>query len=213
MVLYSYYRSSAAYRVRIALNIKEIKYEQRYINLANNPGEQLSPEYKVINQQGLLPTLIDDNFTVTQSLAIIEYLDDKYKKKRKLIPEELILRTKIKEFCQIITTDIHPLNNLRVLKYLENNLHSSKDILNKWYQHWIIQAFDVLESLVSKTKGNFCFGDSVTVADCCLVPQIYNAIRYNISMDKFKNLYCLYQNCNLLKSFEQASPNRQIDAK
>jgi maleylacetoacetate isomerase len=209
ITLYDYFRSTASYRVRIALNIKGLGYQLKEVHLVNNGGEQFSDEYKKLNPFARVPTLIDGDFVLTQSLAIIEYLDAKYPT-NSLIPTNIELAGQIREFCQIIASDIHPINNLSVLKYLQKNLGVSDEDKNKWYHHWIINGFDAIEKILESSAGKFCFGDSVTLADICLVAQVYNANRFNLPVDNYPNIVRINSNCLNLEEFKKASPDNYI---
>ncbi len=211
MKLYSYFRSSAAYRVRIALNLKGLESDIIPVHLLNHGGEQFSLAYQQINPTQLLPTLIDDHSILTQSLSILEYLEEKYPEKS-IFVSDLITRAHIRAFCLNIACDIHPLNNLRVLKYLKNTLEISEENRTAWYKHWIEIGFQSLEQQLVQSNGKFCFGDAPTFADCCLIPQVYNALRFNIELSDFPKINSIYQHCSTLKAFQKASPEAQIDA-
>ncbi len=208
MKLYTYFRSSAAYRVRIALNLKGIDYTNEYLNLVK--GEHRSAKYLKINPQGLVPTLeIEDGVNLSQSTAIIEWLDEVYPDPP-LLPGDSLARAKIRSLYSIISSDIHPICNLRVIKYVESSLDAGKEGKLKWIKHWISEGFSALESEMSDTR--FSAGNSPMLSDVYLIPQIYNAIRFNINMDNFPKLYSVYNNCNELPEFFQASPQYQEDA-
>ncbi|NKB38443.1 MAG: maleylacetoacetate isomerase [Gammaproteobacteria bacterium] len=211
--LYSYWRSSAAYRVRIALNLKKLEHEIVPVNMLKDGGEQHSEAYKTINPQGLVPTLQDGKSTITQSLAILEYLEEKYPRIA-LLPADLEQKAKARQLAQIIACDIHPLDNLRVLKYLKNELAVSDVAKDDWYAHWIRLGFAAFESALDKNSptGGFCLGDAVSIADLCLIPQMYNAHRFNINLDNFPRLCEIEKNCLQLQAFARASPEQQIDA-
>lgn len=205
-VLYDYWRSSAAYRVRIALNLKGIEYESRQIDLRE--GEQRSSEYRALNPQGLVPTLEIDGHRLTQSLAIINYLDVRYPN-HPLLPVSAAERAHVVGIALAIACDIHPLNNLRVLKYLKNDLGHSQDQIDGWYAHWISEGLPPLEAMAAPRSGKFLFGDAPTGADVCLVPQLYNARRYNVSLDAYPTLLRAEENANKLDAFAAAHPDRQ----
>lgn len=213
MILYSYFRSSAAYRVRIALNIKDIKYSIKPIHLLRSGGEQHHPEFHKINPQNLVPVLTHNNRNISQSLAIMEYLET-YQPTPSLFPENTSNKTASQEFSLMICCDIHPLNNLRVLNYLKHGKASEIDV-TQWVQHWINEGFSALETKISSTKSNdegrYCFGDTATIADCCLIPQIYNALRYDVDMSKYPMLNKVYQHCLEQPDFHQAAPEQQTD--
>jgi maleylacetoacetate isomerase len=205
-VLYEYFRSSAAYRVRIALNLKRIDYESRQVDL--RADEQKSDEYRAVNPQGLVPMLEIDEHRLTQSLAIIVYLDMRFPSPP-LLPASAEARAHVISLSETIACDIHPLNNLRVLKYLKNELGHSQDEVDGWYAHWINQGFPALEALAAPGAGAFLFGDGPTMADVCLVPQLYNARRFNVPLDDFPTLLRAEENANKLDSFAAAHPDKQ----
>ena len=211
--LYGYWRSTAAYRVRIALNLKQVSYTQELVHLVKDGGEQHKPEYRSLNPQGLVPTLVDDGLNVAQSMAILEYLEEKYPHPR-LLPEDVKLRALTRQMCQLIACDIHPLNNLRVLQYLSGDLQVSEQQKDQWYQHWIREGFSALLKLREQAgiKGSYCLGEELSLADACLIPQIYNANRFNVSMDGFSSLLEINENCLKLERFQNAVPENQPDA-
>lgn len=211
MKLYSYFRSSAAYRVRIALNLKGLPAEIVPVHLVKNGGEQHSAEYRQLNASELVPTLIDDTFALSQSLSILEYLDEKYPEPA-LLPKQIQQRALIRAFSQNIACDIHPLNNLRVLQYLQNVFALSEGEKSTWYKHWIELGMRSLEAQLTESNGQFCFGEQATFADCCLIPQVYNAKRFNIDVSAFPKIESIYQHCMTLHAFQQAAPEAQIDA-
>ncbi|ENX15288.1 maleylacetoacetate isomerase [Acinetobacter sp. CIP 64.2] len=208
MKLYSYFRSSAAYRVRIALNLKELSYETEAVHLVKNEQQQAS--YRALNPSQLVPTLLDQNHALLQSLSILEYLEERYPAKA-LLPKDLIERAKVRAFAQTIACDIHPLNNLRVLKYLQKELAVSDAQKNSWYQHWILEGFHSLEMQLQHSNGQFCFGTQATFADCCLIPQVYNAKRFKIDLSAFPKIESIYQHCLTLPAFLNATPEQQPD--
>lgn len=217
MKLYTYYRSTAAYRVRIGLNLKNIAYESIPINLLES--QQFGIEYSAINPQMRVPTLIDstsdkdrnDEFVLGQSIAILEYLEEKFPEPA-LLPKDILQRAKVRSFCQLIACDIHPLNNSSVLQYLRKNFHQEKEGVDAWYHHWLTKGFDALEILLKDNEGPFCFGETLTMADICLIPQIYNAFRFEFSMNAYPQLLAIYQHCLPLKAFDMAKPENQLDA-
>ena len=212
MELYSYFRSSAAYRVRIALNLKQLPYQYKAIHLVRSGGEQHGADYIKLNPLGLVPTLIDGNNVLTQSLAIIEYLDEAYPDICRLLPVEIEQRAQARSLAQLVACDIHPLNNLRVLKYLSNELSANKERLNTWYAHWIKIGFDAFEQVLKRTAGEFCLADEPTIADCCLVPQVFNAHRFQVDLSPYKNIRKIFHTCQTLSAFKEASPENQPDA-
>ena len=215
MKLYGYWRSSAAYRVRIALNLKQLSAEQVSVHLVNNGGEQHSPAYHQLNPQHLVPTLVDDGIegelNLSQSLAIIEYLEEKYPKEA-LLPSNIEHRAIVRGMAQAIACEIHPLDNLRVLQYLVKDMGVSDADKMRWYQHWITVGFTALEAQLSQYSGHYCFGDTSSLADICLVPQVYNAKRFNVPLDAFPNIVRINNACNQLAAFADAAPEQQHDA-
>ncbi|MGZ8320893.1 MAG: maleylacetoacetate isomerase [Telluria sp.] len=214
MKLYTYFRSSAAYRVRIALNLKALAYEAVPVHLLKEGGQQLKPEYRAVNPAALIPALEDDGGAVlSQSLAIIEYLDETHRGVP-LMPANALGRARVRSLALSIACDIHPLGNLRVLKYLVHQLGVSEEDKTKWYVHWISEGFTALEAQLaaSPDTGRFCHGDTPTLADCCLVPQVFNAVRFNIDMAAFPTIARINAACGELPAFEAAHPSRQPDA-
>jgi maleylpyruvate isomerase len=209
--LHNYFRSSAAYRVRIALALKGIAYEYIAVHLVR--GEQRGESYRALNAQQLVPTLVDDHRPFTQSLAIIEYLDERYPEPP-LLPETPEARARVRAIALAIACDIHPLNNLRVLQYLTATLGASEDAKNAWYRHWIDEGLAALEVQLAgdPATGTFCHGDRVTLADVCLAPQLANARRYRIPLDAYPTLTRIDAACRALGAFVSAAPERQPDA-
>ena len=206
ITLYDYFRSTASYRVRIALNLKGLDYQLKEVHLVNNGGEQFSDDYKKLNPIARVPTLVDGDFVLSQSMAIIEYLEAKHPT-NKLIPNDIQLAAQVKAFSQIIACDIHPLNNSGVIKFLQKDLGVSDEGKNKWYQHWVLNGFDAIEKTLESSAGEFCFGDSVTLADICLVAQVYNANRFSVPLDNHPNICRINENCLKLEEFKKASPD------
>jgi maleylacetoacetate isomerase len=204
-ILYDYWRSSAAYRVRIALNLKGIDYESRQIDLIQD--EQKSADYRALNPQGLVPMLEIDGHRLTQSVAIINYLDLRYPNPP-LIPVLAAERAHVVAMAMAVACDIHPLNNLRVLKYLKKLGHS-QDEIDGWYVHWISEGLPALEAMAAPSAGKFLFGDAPTGADVLLVPQLYNARRFNVPLDSYPTLLRAEENANRLEPFAAAHPERQ----
>ena len=205
-ILYDYFRSSAAYRVRIALNLKGIDYESRQVDLRE--GQQKADEYRRLNPQGLVPMLEIDGHRLTQSLAIINYLDLRYPN-QPLIPAAAAERAHVVAMAMAIACDIHPLNNLRVLNYLKDELGQGQEAIDRWYAHWISTGLQGLEAMAAPRAGAFLFGDAPTGADVCLVPQLYNARRFNVPLDDYPTLLRADENANKLEAFAAAHPDRQ----
>jgi maleylacetoacetate isomerase len=205
-VLYDYHRSSAAYRVRIALNLKAIAYESRQVNLLH--GDQKSDDYRALNPQGLVPMLEIDGHRLTQSLAIIVYLDQTFPDPP-LVPRDPADGAHVRAMALAVACDIHPLNNLRVLKYLGGKLGIGEEQREVWYVHWITEGLSALERMAAPSAGRFLFGDEPTVADVCVVPQLYNARRYNIPLDDYPTLVRADESANALDAFAAAHPDRQ----
>lgn len=205
-ILYDYWRSSAAYRVRIALNLKGIDYESRQVDLRQD--EQKSDDYRSLNPQGLVPTLEIDGQRLTQSVAIINYLDLRHPNPP-LIPVLAAERAHVVAMAMAIACDIHPLNNLRVLRYLKGQLGHSEQDIDRWYVHWISEGLPALEAMAAPQAGKFLFGDGPTGADVLLVPQLYNARRYNVPLEAYPTLLRAEENANKLEAFAAAHPDRQ----
>lgn len=206
--LYSYYRSSAAYRVRIALNYKGIEYRQIPINLVED--EQNSEEYLAINPLGLVPALqLDDDTILTQSTAILEWLEEQYPEPA-LYPYDAAARAKARSLCNVIACDIHPLNNLRVLKYLKQELKISETQKTNWYHDWIAKGFWSVEKALSSDP--YALGHSVSMVDVYLIPQVYNALRFRQDMTSYPNISRIYHTCRELEAFKIAAPESQMDA-
>ena len=211
MKLYNYFRSSAAYRVRLALSLKGLDYEYVPVHLIK--GEQRGEPYRTLNAQQLVPTLADDRGTFTQSLAIIEYIDERYPEPP-LLPETPEARARVRAIALAIACDIHPLNNLRILQYLTGTLGANEDAKNAWYRHWIDLGLAALETQLAgdAATGIFCHGDRVTLADVCLVPQLANARRNRIPLEPYPTLRRIDAECQSLEAFASAAPERQPDA-
>lgn len=214
MILYSYFRSSAAYRVRIGLNLKGLDYQIKPVHLLKDGGQQHQPDYVQINPVQLLPALDDDGLIITQSLAILEYLDERYPE-LPFLPKTSAERAWARSMAQTVACDIHPLNNLRVLQYLKNELHAQEDARNQWYRHWVSVGLEGLEALVQRygKKGHaFIFGDTPGMAEICLIPQMFNARRFEIDLTAFPRLLAVEEKCLELSAFQEAAPDRQPDA-
>jgi maleylpyruvate isomerase len=213
MHLYTYFRSSAAYRVRIALNLKALPYEAIPLHLLKNGGEQLQPAYRAINPSGLVPALDHDGAIITQSLAMLEYLEEVYPQPA-LLPTDPAGRARVRVLAQTVACDIHPIGNLRVLKYLTGTLGVSDEAKLEWSRHWIREGFAALETMLatSKDTGSFCHGDRPTIADCCLVPQVSNAVRFGVDLTPYPTIVAIDAACAELPAFIAAHPSRQPDA-
>jgi maleylacetoacetate isomerase len=205
-ILYDYYRSSAAYRVRIALNLKGVDYEVRPVNLLES--EQRGDDYRELNPQGLVPMLEIDGHRLTQSLAIIVYLDQCFPDPP-LVPRDAADGAHVRAMALAVACDIHPLNNLRVLKYLKGQLGRPQEEVDAWYAHWITQGLAPLEAIAKAGAGPFMFGDEPTLADVCLVPQLFNARRYNVPLAPYPALLRADENANRIEAFAAAHPDRQ----
>ncbi|MDZ5636349.1 maleylacetoacetate isomerase [Janthinobacterium sp. GMG1] len=213
MKLHGYYRSSASYRVRIALNLKNLHPDTAYVHLSRNGGEQFTPAFSSLNPQHLLPVLEDGGAVLTQSLAIIEYLDETQEGK-KLLPADALGRARVRQLAMVCACDIHPLNNLRVLNYLTGPLALSQAQKNAWYQHWTHLGLAALEAELANSPhtGRFCHGDTPTLADCCLVPQVYNALRFQCDLAPYPTIRRIVAHCEALPAFREAHPDAQPDA-
>ena len=209
MRLYDYWRSSSAYRVRIALRLKGIEHQQLGVNL--RLGVQRTLDYLAHNQQGLVPALETGEATLTQSLAIIEWLDETHPEPP-LLPAGATARAVARSLALQIACEIQPVNNLRVLQYLQNRLGLDERDVNSWYRHWIAEGFASLEQRLAASAGTYCVGDQVTLADLCLVPQVYNARRYSCDLDPFPTIVRVDAACQKLPAFAEAKPERQPDA-
>jgi maleylacetoacetate isomerase len=213
MKLYTFFRSSASYRVRIALNIKGLTYEQAPIHLRRGGGEQLAPAYKAINPQALVPALEDNGKILTQSLAIIEYLEDTHPKPP-LLPADPADRALVRSMALVIACEVHPIQNLRVLNYVKMEYGQTDEQVNRWAQHWIDLGVTALEQMIvaQPKRGKFCFGATPTLADICLIPQLGNARRYGCDLSKYPTILAIEKNCLALPAFAEAAPEKQPDA-
>jgi maleylpyruvate isomerase len=208
--VYTYFRSSAAYRLRIALNLKGLSGDMVSIHLQKEGGQNRKPEYRAINPQMRVPALkLDSGEVLTQSLAIIEYLDE-VDPQPPLLPRDPVARAKVRALALAIACDIHPLNNTSPLRYLKTVLGQEQSKIDAWYHHWVLEGFEALETMVR--PGPYAFGGEVTLADVCLVPQIYNARRLKVPLDRFPKLVAIDAACAKLPAFEQARPENQPDA-
>ncbi len=211
MKLYGYWRSSAAYRVRIALHLKGIPFESVPVHLVKDGGEQHLDDYVALNPTHLVPTLVDDEVTLNQSLAIIDYLDAKYPEVA-LYPKTIADKARVQALALDVACEIHPVNNLRVQQYLVNELNVSEQEKLAWSHHWMHTGFTAFEQKLAQTSGQYCFGDQVTIADICLIPQVYNAKRFELDMSAFPKICGIVDRCNQLDAFVNALPENQPDA-
>jgi len=211
--LYSYWRSSAAFRVRIAINLKGLPHELVPVNLALSDGEQHSPEFLLINPQAQVPVLVDGGRLIRQSLAIIEYLDEMYEGPH-LLPTTARERARARGLAQLIACDIHPLNNSRVLKYLDSEDGMPQMERQRWIEHWIELGFVAFENMLvsSPSTGDFCEGDLPTIADCCLVPQVFTAQRWGVDLTPYPTIARITASCLQIPAFDRALPENQPDA-
>jgi maleylacetoacetate isomerase len=212
--LYTYFRSSAAFRVRIALNLKGLAYDPVFVHLPK--GEHRRPEYAAVDPQALLPTLVDGERALSQSLAIIEYLEET-RPQPPLLPSDAAGRARVRSLSLLVACEIHPLNNLRTLQHLKRALAQNEEQINAWYRHWIADGFAKLEADLNGSDsgdgaGRFCHGDSPTMADCCLVPQVFNAKRYLADLAPYPTLMRIFDACMKLEAFDRAQPAKQPDA-
>jgi maleylacetoacetate isomerase len=209
MKLYSFFNSSTSFRVRIALALKGLPYDYAGVNLRG--GEQGQDAYRELSPAGIVPVLADGDVTLTQSLAIIDYLDHRHPAPR-LVPEDPVLRARALEIAQAIACEIHPINNIRVLKYLTGKLGVSEADKSAWYKHWVDEGLGAVERLLAKLPaGACCVGDTPTLADCCLVPQVANAMRMGCDLSGFTRVQAVYEHCMKQPAFVQAAPENQPD--
>ena len=213
MKLYSYFRSSAAYRVRIALNLKGLGYDYAPIHLLRDGGEQLKPEYRELNPDGIVPTLVDGDDVLTQSIAIIEYLEETHPEPT-LLPGSALDRAFIRSVALQVACEIHPVDNLRVLKYLKHTLKVGEEAKDTWYRHWLESGFSSLEKRLANDPrvGALCFGNTPTLADLCLVPQVFNARRFNLDMSRYPTIERIADHAGQIDAFARAAPGQQPDA-
>lgn len=211
--LYTYFRSTAAYRVRIALNLKKLEAEPHVVNLVADGGQQHKTSFRQLNPQGLVPVLVSGGRALSQSLAIIEYLEE-MRPRPALLPDDLEDRAWVRSLALNVACDIHPLNNLRVLKYLTGELGVDEDTKLGWYRHWVAQGFSGLEAILAKDprRGKFCYGDHPGLADVFLVPQVFNANRFECDMSPYPTLNKINEHCLALPEFDTAAPGNQPDA-
>jgi len=212
VVLYSYWRSSSAYRVRIALNLKQIAYRQEPVHLVRGGGEQHSPVYRAVNPLGLVPALVHRDRTIVQSMAICEYLEEVFPA-HPLLPGDPAGRARVRGIAQSIASEIQPLNNLAVINYLRDRMHQDAAAISGWYRQWVTRGFSAVESWLSAAEcGLYCHGDEPTLADCFLVPQVYNAERFACDLEPFPLIRRIVGQCRSLPAFDRAAPENQADA-
>ena len=215
LVLYGYWRSSAAYRVRIALNLKGLSYESRPVHLIRDGGEQHTPDYRQINPQQLIPCLLHGDRVITQSLAIMEYLDETHPEEgTSLLPADTRGRARVRALAMVVACDTHPLGNLRVLQQLESQFGADEAKRAEWSRHWIATGLTSLEAILADNAatGRYCHGETPGLADACLIPQFYNALRWKLPLDDYPTLRRIYQACSELEAFQRAAPEAQPDA-
>lgn len=208
-VLYGYFRSSAAYRVRAALTWKGVSFETRPVHLVK--GEQCAPDYLALNPQGLVPALSIDGHVLGQSMAILEYIEET-RPEPALLPKGAFARGMVRWMAQLVVADIHPINNLRIGNYLRGPLGQGDEAVSVWMRHWMAEGFQALETLAAAHAGIYCFGDEVSFADICLVPQMYNARRFGLELADFPRLAAIDSHCRALPAFAAAHPDNQVDS-
>lgn len=215
LVLYNYFRSSTSYRVRLALEVKNLTFEYKAIHLLNNGGEQHSSEYRALNPMGGVPSLVHETNgqkrVLGQSMAICEYLDEAFPQSYQLFAKDPYKKALIKQFCENINADTHAYGNLRTMKYLEQNFAATDEQKKQWIHHWTIAGLTACEKMLNQHAGKFSFGDEITAADLFLVPQIFTALRFNVPLDHFPQVIKVVDRCNSLGAFLKAHPYRQID--
>ena len=211
LVLYSYWRSSASYRVRMALNLKGMDYRIEPVHLVRDGGQQYASEYAALNPQQLVPTLVHGDTVIRQSMAMLEYLEE-ISPAPALLPSDPIGRAQVRAIANAIACDIHPLNNLRVLKYLVGKLGAEESEKMAWYRHWTETGLAAVEAMLGECAGRYCHGDQISIADCCLLPQVYNAHRFGCDLSGFENVRRICTNLDSIDAIVQAAPENQPDA-
>lgn len=211
LILYNYFRSSTSFRVRIALELKGLNYEYRPVHLLEDGGQQNKAQYRELNPMGGVPTLVHDGKIISQSLVILEYLDDAFPQTFQIFPKEIFLKAQVKQFCEIINADLHAFGNLKVLQYLEKNHSFSHQHKEDWVKYWFNQGFISLEKILQSSAKDFCFGNEVTAADILLIPFITTAERYHMDLLVFPNISRIFENCMRRPEFMKAHPFRQVD--
>lgn len=209
--LYNYFRSSASYRVRIALHLKKIDFEYVAIHLLNNGGEQNSTNYRKINPIGAVPTLAIDEKIISQSVAIIEFLEETFPNTHPLFPKDPYVKAKVRQVCENINADIQPLQNLKITQYLDNQLHVNEGQKNAWIHKWISDGLSATENILKNTSGKYCFGNEITAADLFLIPQLFTAERFKLDLSLFPTLLRIQKECLLHDAFIKSHPYRQPD--
>lgn len=214
ITLYDYWRSSAAWRVRIGLNLKGVAYHSEPVHLVREGGEQHRPEYRAINPAGLVPTLLHGQRRISQSLAILEYLDETFPGHPHLLPEDIRGRARVRALALTIAADTHPIHNLRVQQYLKDTMGQGDEVVAAFVQHWLVEGFRSFEAMLvtSSETGSFCHGDHPTLADCVLVPAVYAARRFGAVIDDCTTALRIHDHCMTLPAFQAAHPDRQPDA-
>ncbi|MBC7742412.1 MAG: maleylacetoacetate isomerase [Bdellovibrionaceae bacterium] len=211
LTLYNYFRSSTSYRVRIALHLKNLKFEYIPVHLINEGGEQNNPEYRKINPTGGVPTLMHDQKAISQTVAILEYLDEAFPETQRLYPSDPFAKAKVRQLCENINADIHPLTNLKVTQYLEHQLNTTPEQRTQWSHKWIQDGLAATEKVMATTAGEYSYGDSVTAADIFLVTQLFSAHRIGVDIKNYKTLSRINDRCLALDAFKKAHPHLQID--
>lgn len=212
--LYSYWRSSAAYRVRIAMNLMGLDYVIAPVHLVRDGGEQHHAEFRELNPQQTVPVLVDDGKVIHESLAIIEYLEEAYPDRPRVLPRGALACARVRALAQMVACDIHPIGNLRVLQYLQRELGAGDEQKLAWSQHWIRIGFEAIEAVLAARErpGVFCEGNQPTLADCCLVPQVYNARRFGVPLEPYPTIVRIDEVCRGMEAFQRAAPEAQADA-
>ena len=212
IILYSYWRSSCSYRVRIALNVKNLEYTYQEVHLLRDGGEQRKDNYKMLNPMGVVPCILSEGRNIAESMAIVEYLDAVYPE-HKLFPENPYAAARVRQMCEIINAGTQPIQNLGVLQELKHRFGADQELVNEWCRHWISRGLEAFSKVADQVAGTFCFGDSVTAADIFLIPQVYNARRFNVDMEgAFPALARIDETCRALPAFQKADPAVQPDA-
>lgn len=209
--LYNYFRSSTSYRARIALHLKKLEFEYKPIHLLNNGGEQHSAEYRALNPVGGVPTLVDGDKVISQSFAILEYLDDAFPQTYQLLPKDPYLKAKVRQVCENINADIHPLQNLKLMQYLEKKHGYTQEQKDEWAQKWIHEGLGATEKILAATTKTYAFGDQVTAADLFIIPQVFSSLRFKVDISKYPIISKINDNCLKLEAFQRSHPGKQID--